>query len=315
MKDNDLNHPNLYDPHWNSEKIIPERVVIETIFGCNAKCGMCIIDMPTDRKKGIMGMDGYKKIVDGLAPYHDRVKMFDLFGLGEPLLDPMIFDRINYARGKGFRGLSFSTNAHLLEAEKQKKLLDTGIETIIFSIDGINKETHEAVRQRTDFDRVLKNCIDTIKMRDEGGYKTRFVVRFIRQEINYDQWPEYKAFWEAQTSPDKRDIVTCYDVHNWSGVVEEKKNIAATQQQEIDKEPCHHIFEKLVILANGAVALCFEDILDAQFKFGNAFEEDPVEIFNNTSFNKIRKLHMAGKRCNLKICGECSVLYNERTRE
>lgn len=300
---------------WNGELVIPERVVIETIFGCNARCTMCPIDVPTSRSKGIMPMDGYQKIIDDLKPYKDTVKMFDLFGLGEPLLDPLIFERIDYARAAGFRGLAFSTNAHLLEGESQKKLLETGIETIIFSIDAFNKETHEAIRVRTDYDRVMKNCRDIIRMRDEGDYKTRFVVRFIRQDSNRDQWPAYKKYWEGQTSADKNDLINCYDVHNWSGVVEEKKNIAGTQQQEIDIEPCHHIFEKLVILANGAVALCFEDILDAQFKFGNAFEENPIEIFNNTSFNKVRKLHTAGKRCNLKICGECSVLYNERTRE
>lgn len=260
-------------------------------------------------------MDDFKRVVDALTPYRDKVKMFDLFGLGEPLLDPLIFERVDYVRNAGFRNLSFSTNAHLLDSGKQKMLLDTGIDTVIFSIDGMKKETHEAIRVRTDFDRVVKNAQETVRMRDEGGYKTRFVVRFIRMDMNRDEWDPFRSLWEGITSEDKNDIVTCYDVHNWSGAVMDKDDLVSQRDAELEATPCHHIFEKLVILANGAVALCFEDILEGQFRFGNAFEQDPIEIFNSERFNKIRRLHVAGKRTNLKICGECSVLDNERTRE
>ncbi len=302
-------------PEWAGGTIVPERVVIETIYGCNARCSMCPIEMPSSRPKGIMPMDDFKRIVDALTPYREKVRMFDLFGLGEPLLDPLIFERIDYVRGAGFRNLAFSTNAHLLDAGKQKRLLDTGIETVIFSIDGVKKETHEAIRARTDFDRVMKNALDTVRRRDEGGYKTRFVVRFIRMDMNRDEWEPFREIWGRATSADKNDIVSCYDVHNWSGVVADKDSVVSRRDPELEATPCHHIFEKLVILANGAVALCFEDVLEGQFRFGNAAEEDPIAIFNSERFNRIRRLHMSGKRTNLKICGECSVLDNERTRQ
>jgi sulfatase maturation enzyme AslB (radical SAM superfamily) len=303
-----------YDPKWSGERLIPRRIVVETIFGCNAACGMCVINHPTDRPKGIMPMDKFRALVDRLAPYRDSVDMFDLFGLGEPLIDPHIVERIAYVKAAGFRNLSFSTNAHLLSAERAQALLDVGLDTVIFSIDGFSRETHEAVRVRTDYDRVVNNCVGMIRQRDAGNYKTRFVVRFVRQPLNAHEWNDYQRFWQGVISFERRDVLIRYDVHNWSDQVQGTVDNEDWRDPQIDGEPCHHIFEKLVILANGAVALCFEDILKAQFRFGNAFEDDPIEIFNSARFDKIRKLHVAGKRCNLGICSGCMVLYNEPKR-
>jgi sulfatase maturation enzyme AslB (radical SAM superfamily) len=305
-----------YDPEWTeNSRIIPKRVVIETIFGCNAACGFCVINHPTKRAKGVMPMDKYMALVDSLAPYRDTIELFDLFGLGEPAIDPHLADRVRYAKEKGFRNTCISTNAHLLDETKAGALMRAGLDTVIFSIDGASKETHEAARVRTGFERVVDNAVRAIRLRDAEGYKTRFVVRFVRQPANAHEWDTYLRFWQGVISPEKRDLIIRYDIHTWSGAIEDGAVVDQDWRDPVvDANACHHIFEKLVILANGAVSLCFEDILDAQFGFGNAFEADPIDVFNSPRFKKIRKLHAAGKRRNLKICDGCMVLYNEPKR-
>jgi MoaA/NifB/PqqE/SkfB family radical SAM enzyme len=312
-----VSYPGTYDPHWSGERLIPSRVVIETVFGCNARCAMCVIEEPTDRPKGVMDMDLYKSIVDRLAPYAANIGIFDLFGLGEPLLDPLLFDRIRYARSKGFRRLGFATNGHLLTPEKQVGVLESGIDTVIFSLDGITKETLEGIRPRVSFDRVMKFCPEIVRRRNEGNYRTRFVVRFTRQQANSHEWEAFREFWSGVLSPERGDVVYCYNVHSWSGQVADcaLPDQIPDRRPDIEQMACHHAFEKLVILANGAVSLCFEDILEAQFGFGNVRDQDPIDVFNSPRFNKIRKLHVDGKKANLKICGNCRVLYNELERE
>jgi len=304
-------------PDWDGDWLIPQRVVVETVFGCNARCGMCVIDHPTERPKGVMPMEMFTSIIDRLEPYKEHIQIFDLFGLGEPLLDPLLFDRIRYARAKGFRRLGFATNGHLLTPDKQKAILDSGIDTVIFSLDGITKETLEGIRPRVSFERVMAQCPEIVRRRNEGDYRTRFVVRFTRQQANAHEWEPFREFWSKTLSPERGDVVYSYNVHTWSGQVESKaaSDLQSDRIPAIDASPCHHAFEKLVILANGAVALCFEDILEAQFGFGNVADEDPVKIFNSPRFNKIRRLHMDGKKCNLKICDNCRVLYGEPNRE
>jgi len=302
---------------WRGERLIPKRVVIETVFGCNARCHMCPITLPETRKPEIMPMDKYRALIDALTPYREHIKMLDLFGLGEPLIDPLIFERIRHTRDKGFRGLSISTNMHLMDVAKRRAILDTGIETVIISIDGIKKETHEAIRPRVNYDRVLDNTLGLIRLRNEGGYKTRFVIRFIQQPRNHEEWEPYREFWKTHISKEKNDLILCYQIHDWSGKVDE--NLGASSDRPamdtlLENVPCHHIFEKLVIQADGSVSLCFEDLYDSPFEFGNVHKMDPIELFNSPRFNKIRKLHQDGKRKNLKICEGCSVLTNELLR-
>ncbi len=295
--------------------LIPRRLTIETVFGCNAKCVMCPIDFPTRRKKQVMSWSMYTSIIDSLSPYAPQIEKFDLFGLGEPLLDPKLFDRIRYARSRGFHDFGISTNADPLTPERQQALLDTGIETVIFSIDGSRKETHEQIRVRTNFDRVVENCVRTIALRDQGRYETRFVVRFIRQETNYEEWEEFKGFWLNVISPQKRDFITRYDAHSWGGKVSTKADILQGHfsNPAIETMPCHHL-NNLLILSDGSVPLCSEDWLDSPFRFGSVRDSAPLEIFNSSKFNRIRQVHAAGRKNMIPICRECTVLYSEATR-
>lgn len=297
--------------------MIPKRVTIETIFGCNASCIMCPINHPTKRKKGVMKMDLFKKIIDSLVPYKEHFEMMDLFGLGEPLLDPYIFERIRYVKERGFKNVGFSTNADLLNVEKQKLSLESGIDTLIFSIDGIRKETHERIRRNVSFDRVVANCESIIRMRNEGGHRTRFLIRFIRQESNKDEWEPFREFWQRRISEERRDFISAYNAHSWGGEISTKDSIVKDGFRDpvIEKQACYQIFEILYILSDGSVPLCSEDWLCADYCFGSVAEGSPIEIWNSDRFNAIREVHLAGNKTSMRKCGECTVLYSLSSRE
>jgi MoaA/NifB/PqqE/SkfB family radical SAM enzyme len=292
--------------------LIPMRVTIETIFGCNAQCDMCPIDLPTRRKKGIMPLALFEHIIDLLLPYREQLQMMDLFCLGEPLLDPHIFDRIRYVKARGFRQVGISTNAQLLDAGKQRRLLESGIDNVICSIDGVRKETHESIRRRTSFERVVENTRSAIRMRDEGNYRTRFVIRFIRQEANRGEWEAFKACWREVISPERGDFITVYDAHNWGGLVGTE---GASPRPAIRKPACRDIFEVLYILADGSVPLCSQDWLHPTFNFGNVRERSPLEIFNDRRLNRIRQLHLNGDRDQLPMCRVCACDESDERKE
>src|SRR3989344_5864138 len=190
--------------------LIPKRITIETIFGCNANCPMCVINLPTKRKKGIAPLEMTKIILDQMAPYKDKIRQIDLFGLGEPLLDPHIFERIKYAKKIGFKNIGISTNADLLNEEKQKKLLESEVDTVLVSIDGVKKKTHESIRKGVNFERIIENVQSIIKKRNSGKYKTRFVIRFVMQDLNENEWGDFKKFWRPKLSKEKKDFIMLY---------------------------------------------------------------------------------------------------------
>lgn len=256
------------------------------------------------------------KIFCELAPHSRMIDKVDLFGLGEPLLDPHLISRIRKAKSLGFRNIAISTNAELLNEEKRSALLESGIDTIIFSIDGFRAETHENIRRRLHFDRVVENCRLMILERNAGAFDTRFVVRFIRQDANRAEWDDYARHWSRLLSKERNDLLIRYDAHSWSGSLSSKDAHlqALARDPYLEMKPCWHVFEHLVILADGIVPLCSEDWHKATVRFGSADKEPVLAIFNNMKYARIRTLHSLGTKTKIPLCGECTVHYSSPSK-
>lgn len=297
-------------PNIQNGLIVPRRVAIETIFGCNLSCVMCPIDLPAGRKKGIMDWKLFTKIIGDLLPYREHIELLDYFCLGEPLLDKLLFKRISYAKERGFQNMSISTNAMLLNPENQQALLESKIDTVIFSIDGAKAETHEAIRRRAKFDMVVKNCVETIERRNAGNYQTRFLIRFVRQDANRSEWDVFKAFWGEKIRRERRDFIGCLDARSWGSV-----HFPVERTERIEKMACPQISEILYILSDGTVPLCCNDWNKPEYNFGNVGSQSPIEIYNTAKLNEIRAIHARGEKNCMDICKGCTVLYSQETRE
>ena len=296
-------------------KIVPTELAIETVFGCNAKCTMCFIDAPTARKKRVMKMDLYESIVDQMSPFADQINKFDLWCLGEPTIDKWLPQRIEYAKKKNFKRTAIATNGEALNENLSKDLLDSGIDTIIASIDATNKETHAKIRVGLNYEKVVKNFENIVRLRDKNNYKTRFIFRFVLQDLNRHQYEDFKSYWSKILNPEKNDDIYSYKEHNWGGYMGNKKIMLGNQYDEfIEKKPCHYVFESMCILADGNLALCPADFLEGQFALGNVKEVSPMEAFNSLAYKKLRKLNLEENKNNVDLCKSCTILYSNANR-
>jgi len=294
------------------EVLIPSIIQIEPVFGCNASCIMCVIDLPTVRKKMAMPPELFRKIVDDIAPYRDRITQIDLFGLGEPLIDRHIFERIRYLKSNGLRGVGISTNADLLDEEKQELLLESGIDTVILSIESTKKEVHERIRVNTVFERVVKNAESLIRKRDSGNHGTRFVFRFISQKMNKGNWNEYKAYWDARIDRQKGDLINSYNAHNWVGEAPVK---VGRRTDDMEKLECYQVFDRAFILADGTLSMCSCDLHHPFVAIGNVADADVIDVYNNQRMKDIREIHVSGRKNTIDICRQCNMLYSREHKK
>jgi len=333
------NRNNLYKQNKNG-MFYPTEYAIETVFGCNAKCVMCFINNPTSRKKTVMKMDLFKFCIDEMVPYIDYIEKFDLWALGEPTIDPHLIERIRYARDKGYRKMAIASNLERLKPKLGKELLDTGIETIIFSIDAVNAETSEKIRYGLDFDKIMSNANALVDLRNSGNYKTRFIVRFIYQPgVNDHEWEPFKNYWQSKVDRLKGDDVYSYNEHNWGGyefttakkyspdktfdssttiqkqLDYKKKLLNKNYSEEIERVPCHYVFESLIILADGTLSLCPPDFLEAQFITAKVPDQTPIEAFNSLAYKRMREIHLNESKNNIELCRKCTVLYSNVSRD
>ena len=150
----------------------PINLDLETTSVCNLLCPMCPrtikIEDGTFGEVGHMNMDLYKKIIDEGS--EKGLCSIKLMALGEPLLDPYIVERIKYAKDRGIKEVMFNTNATNLNEKMAHKILEAGVDSIFFSIDGL-KEQYEKIRIGAHYESVVKNIENFLRIKDEGGYK------------------------------------------------------------------------------------------------------------------------------------------------
>ncbi len=131
---------------------------IEITTNCNLKCRYCARTQLKKRAQN-MPFDRFRNILD-LLPNSYKIT---LVGLGEPLMHPLIFDFIKYA-GSLNKSTGIVTNAMLLDRDVSIKLLEAGLDSITFSIDGFDERTSSLVRKGSDFNRIIRNIGDFVEV-------------------------------------------------------------------------------------------------------------------------------------------------------
>ena len=287
--------------------IIPKHIQIETINGvCTSHCIMCTRQSWT-RKPNVMNNDTYRRILEKFKPYREHIQYLTLHFCGEPLLDKGLAEKVKIAKEMGFKGTGFATNCTELDKHKSSELIDAGLDTIILSIDGIKKHTHEAIRVGTNFEKIVSNVKNFIKIRNESG-KTRVMIRFIRQEINKQEWPLFFDYWSKELNKDFGDEVVKFDVHNWGDKLDDyqSEDLNRSLGARIDNYICQDVFERMIIYSNGDVALCCADD-NGFFKLGNVIDSDPIRIYNNEIFTHYREKMRGGGILELEHCKTCTI--------
>jgi len=113
-----------------------------------------------------------------------------LWDWGEPFFNPRIFDMIAYARDRGIRVVS-STNGHLFaQGENAEKVVRSGLDTLIFAVDGITQESYERYRCGGSLETVLDGLRRVVKQRRILRSKTPLInLRFIVMKDNEHEIP------------------------------------------------------------------------------------------------------------------------------
>lgn len=130
----------------------PDWVSVNLTLKCNLKCLMC---QTYYEVKDELTTKEVKDIMDQVERW--GVKTFNAIG-GEPFMRTDIMTLLEYASQKKFY-TTVTTNGTLIDKEKAERLAAWNKVTLIFSIDGFEKE-HDLIRGKGSF----KKAVQTIRM-------------------------------------------------------------------------------------------------------------------------------------------------------
>ena len=155
---------------------------------CNLKCRMCGFSDPrvAALRKYDMPLALFEKIADQVLP---RASYLALSCLTEPLMTRDFAERLRIVGGCGVPFVEVVTNAMLLDERIVRHLIEARISRLVVSIDGATKETYEAIRIGSNFDRVTENVRRFSRIRDElRATLPELRINHVLSESNVDQF-------------------------------------------------------------------------------------------------------------------------------
>ena len=267
-------------------------------------------DIPED-KIGYMDWGLYKKIIDEAK---DFVYDINLFIGGESLFHKRLPDMIRYAKSNGI-GTRLSTNATVLTKDKTKALLDAGLDFIIFSFDGYEKDVYEKIRVNANFEKTLGNIKGFLEEKKRRGVKKPYVVfqmiEFGEMGLFSDERKDEnrKAFFKALEGL-PIDKISLIQPHTFGGKIqrEDGKGFRGVGPRYV---LCTFLWYSMSIRWDGTAVPCCVD-LAGDMPLGYVRKDSLLEIWNGSRLMDLRSKIASRQYKDVPLCRGCDILWKEQ---
>ncbi len=274
----------------------PERIWLEGTNACISRCINCP-HKTMKRKVGFMEMQLYKKIVDECVEL--GIKRIVTVGMGEPLLDKLVVDKVAYAKAKGLKDVAITTNGILLTPELGKELIRAKLDRLNVSIDAATSQTYDKMRLPGKLEVVEENIINLLKIRNQMGLtKPKVKVKFEKAPENASEVEIFRRKWRGLA-----DLMYIGFVHNWAGAVNRSY---PEWHGTARREPCPPIFTHMAVHWDGRVSLCPIDY-EGVMIVGDIKESSIREVWHSQELQRIKQAQLDNKFDEIPLCSRCSL--------
>lgn len=287
----------------------PYSLTLEPNNYCNLKCPECPTGMNSlTRNKGNMDLEMAKKAIDELN--NDLIYLL-LYFQGEPFMATIFFEIISYANKNGIYTAT-STNGHFLTEENCDRLINSGLDRIIVSIDGTTQETFSKYRTGGSLETVLKG-LETLNITKKKLSKPNpsVIIQFLVFKHNELEIPEIKRI--AKKYNCKLELKTA-QVYNFSEAENllpspkysrYKKLNNGDYQIKKQSKACLRLWSHMVITWDGKIVPCCFD-KDASNCFGTLSKKNLLQTWKSNQFNDFRQ-NLLTKKHEIKMCENCNL--------
>ncbi len=137
---------------------------------CNLSCHYCYVGESLNKQTdNLLSVEEWQKVITHLSPR----TLIDITG-GEPFLTPGFDEIINSMLDKKLK-VSLITNGTVYKKSLLQNLVDKKLSHFMISFDG-NKELHEKVRGKGNFDRAIRTASELISYKQEQKSRHPLIV-------------------------------------------------------------------------------------------------------------------------------------------
>lgn len=287
----------------------PFNVIIDVSERCNFQCQYCFRGDTDKNKWGyakdnqLMDWNVFAKTVEQVKEFEDEVRQISLSGHGEPLCNRKIPDMVRFIKAQGIHSrVSFHTNASLLEREFIDDLIDSDIDRIVVSLQGMDSEKYwEVCHAKINFNDFYNNLTYLYKNKNH----TQIHIKIMDVALNKGE--EDKFYQRFGLIGDR--VFIEHEVPIWKGVESEQEKIEIENKYGNHfplQKCCPLIFHTIMVIPNGDVYPCTQ--LLRKDKLGNIHEDSLRELWESKY-----RTELLMRQCELnnpEICSDCYIRQN-----
>ncbi len=178
----------LLHPNYNSMK--PEKIYVEITTRCNLHCQKCVKHTAGSHiKEQDMPLAVFKELLPSL-PYTGSLI---LNGIGEPLLHPHLLEFVRLARSTmpSEATVGFQTNGVLLDENYSLQLIESGLDTLCLSVDGLREPSFLGDSQEGHSFSVVEKAVASIDLaRKKAAVNFKIGLEVVLQKNTLNDLPD-----------------------------------------------------------------------------------------------------------------------------
>lgn len=285
----------------------PYTVFLDPSNLCNFKCKFCATHSSNEShivKKQNMNFGLYKKIIDDISEFPDKIKVLRLTGTGEPTINKKLPEMIKYAKQKNVADfIEIVTNGSLLNPELNRKLVDSGIDRIRISVEALNENDYKEIAGvDINFKDFINNIDDLYKNKGNCNIYIKTVDSAIKSKE--DKKFFYKLFGDKCDQMFIDNVIPLWSDFDEINKFFDIKNNGLHGQQVQNIRVCPFIFYSFVINSDGSITCCCAD-WKHEFILGNVKDKSVKEIWNSRELRKFWIDMLKGNKDKYHMCKKC----------
>ncbi len=290
---------------------LPMSIAIEPTTSCNLRCPECPSGLRSfTRPTGMLDPVYFEKIINQVK---DHVFSLTFYFQGEPFLHPSFLKMVALAHKKRIY-TSTSTNAHFLSNDIARSTVESGLDRLIISIDGITQEVYENYRVGGQLEKVKQGVKNVVEWKKKLNSSTpHLVFQFLVVKPNQHQIKEVKQLAkELGVNEVKFKTAQVYQYEKGNPLIPTIEKYSRYQQLDNGNftlknkfsNECWRMWSSCVITWDGKVVPCCFD-KDASHQLGQVGEQSLKQIWKGASYHQFRSAILRSRK-EIDICTNCT---------
>ena len=266
---------------------------------------------------GMMSKELFKKTVDELHDFPEKIKKIKIGNHGEPTMHKDLPFFIDYARKSGVAEIiEVFTNGSKLNPELNKQLVDSGLQRINISLEGLSEERYlKVAKAKINWDNFVANIADLYEYsRKKGDLVIYIKVVNNASELNgktvFSLSEKEKDFFYKTFGNIADEVYIEKIVPQLAETQKDKQNdleyTGMYDQKTVNyKKICPFVFMYLHINHDGIVSPCTLD-WPREVSIGDINKNTPKEVWGGEDLKNLQIEMLKGKRDKINFCKDCS---------